>query len=154
MVKVPKVNRGDASLEIHFSVLVECSVGVNLQLPQSLAWHRSIIQRWLVLVAPRRPAIFQNRDKNNRTSHTCKSLRLYCSHREGSPSQPRKKEIMNTVNTSEIMCSPFCHELSWEVGQHLKEGLHTVLVPAIKCHQAWRILASTNDARICPITLR
>ena len=56
MVKIPMVNRGDASLEIHFSVLVECSVGVNLQFPQSLAWHRSIIQGWLILVAPRRPA--------------------------------------------------------------------------------------------------
>ena len=33
-------------------------------------------------------------------------------------------------------CSPFCHELSWEVGQHLKEGLHTILVPKIKCHRS------------------
>ena len=55
MVQVPKVNRGDASLEIHFSVLVECSVGINLQLPQSLAWHRAVIQGGLVLVAPGGP---------------------------------------------------------------------------------------------------
>ena len=60
------------------------------------------------------------------------SLRLYCSRREGSPSQPWKRS--NEISTCEILCSPSCHELSWEVGRHLKEGLHTVLVPAINCH--------------------
>ena len=30
--------------------------------------------------------------KRNRKAHTCMSLRLYCSHREGSPSQPWKKK--------------------------------------------------------------
>ena len=55
VVKVPEVDGRNASLKIHFSVLVECSVGIDLQLPQSLAWHRTIVQGRLILVAPRRP---------------------------------------------------------------------------------------------------
>ena len=52
------------------------------------------------------------------------------------------------------LCSPFCHELSWEVGQHLKEGLHTILVPKIKCHRSACIALKISYTNMPIITLR
>ena len=52
------------------------------------------------------------------------------------------------------LCSPFCHELSWEVGQHLKEGLHTILVPKIKCHRSACIALGISYTNMTIIPLR
>ena len=56
MIKVPQVDRGDTPFKVHLSVLVEGSVGVNLELPQLLSGHSSILQGGFVSVAPGGPS--------------------------------------------------------------------------------------------------
>ena len=52
MVEVPQVDTGHPALEVHFSVLVESRVGINLQLSQPLAGHGSVLEWRIVLIAP------------------------------------------------------------------------------------------------------
>ena len=52
-----------------------------------------------------------------------------------------------------IQCLPFCHELSLEVGQHLKAGLHTILVPEHIIHLE-HDFGKVKLLLFCPISLR